>query len=340
MLACVVHGAGDLRTEEVARTEVRPGYVAVDMYLGGICGSDLHYWHHGAVGDSRLREPLVLGHEVVGRVAQLGDGVHRPKPGTAVAIHPAAVCGACLPCRTGRFNICVNVRYLGSAARFPHVQGGFRRQLVVPATQVVPLPAGLDLHRAVLAEPLAVALHAVHRAGDVRGREVLVTGAGPIGVLVAAIARTAGAARVVVTDLIPEALETARAAGATETVALGVDADPAPESVDVVIEASGAPPALRTALSVVRPGGTIVLLGILPPGDVAFAGNLAVTRELTIRGSFRFGSEFTEALTLLHNGLDVDSVVSSIHPLAQAAAAFTLASDRRQSCKVLLDLRG
>lgn len=339
MRACVAYGAGDLRTADVAALPLQPGEVAVDVELGGICGSDLHYWRDGGVGDFRIREPLVLGHEVVGRVAELGEGVDGLATGTAVGIHPATVCGECAPCRSGRRNLCANVRYLGSAARFPHVQGGFRERLVLPAAQVVPLPANLALERAVLAEPLAVALHAVHRAGDVLGRDVLVTGSGPIGVLVVAALRAAGAARITVTDLVPEALEVARAVGATSTTALGADPDPTPDSADVVVEASGAPPALRTGLGAIRRGGTIVLLGMLPPGEVAFAGNVAVTRELDIRGSFRFDAEFGEALTLLAGGLPLDGVVTGVRPLSGAVAAFELAADRQRSCKVLLDLR-
>lgn len=339
MRACVAYGAGDLRTAEVAALPLRPGEVAVDIELGGICGSDLHYWRDGGVGDYRIREPLVLGHEVVGRVAELGDRVDGPAPGTPVAIHPATVCDRCAPCRAGRHNVCANVRYLGSAARLPHVQGGFQERLNVPAAQVVSLPPGLPADRAVLAEPLAVALHAVHRAGDVLGRDVLVTGSGPIGVLVVAVLRAAGAASITVTDLVPEALQVARGVGATATIALGSDPDPTPESADVVIEASGATPALRTALGTVRRGGVVVLLGMLPPGEVAFAGNVGVTKELDVRGSFRFDREFGEALDLLAAGLPVDGVVTAVRPLAEAMPAFQLAADRRRSCKVLLDLR-
>lgn len=339
MQACVAYGAGDLRTAEVDAPPLRPGEIAVDIELGGICGSDLHYWRDGGVGDFRIREPLVLGHEVVGRVAELGEGTTGPATGTAVAVHPATVCGACDPCRSGRRNVCANVRYLGSAARFPHVQGGFRERLNVPATQVLPLPQGLFAERAVLAEPLAVALHAVHRAGDVFGRDVLVTGSGPIGVLVVAALRAAGAHAITVTDLVPEALEVARAVGATGVVVSGRDPDPAPDSADVVIEASGAPPAMRTGLAAVRRGGVVVLLGMLPPGDIAFAGNVAVTRELDVRGSFRFDHEFGEALGLLAGGLPLEGVVTGVRPLADAVTAFELAADRRRACKVLLDVR-
>lgn len=202
MRACVVHAAGDLRVEHRPFTRPGPGQVTVAVTLGGICGSDLHYYRHGRVGDFTVREPMVLGHEVVGHVTALGAETEGPAIGTPVAVHPATPCDHCPHCAAGRRNICADTRYLGSAARTPHVQGGFAQRLTAPAAQIRPLPPELDLRRAVLAEPLSVALHAVHRAGDVTGKRVLVTGAGPIGCLVTAVLRHRGAAEIVVSDLL------------------------------------------------------------------------------------------------------------------------------------------
>ncbi|WP_435070372.1 alcohol dehydrogenase catalytic domain-containing protein, partial [Amycolatopsis thermoflava] len=165
MLACVVHGAGDLRVENRAPVEPGEGEIAVDVSFGGICGSDLHYYHRGAVGDFHVREPLVLGHEVVGHVAALGSDVDGPAAGTAVAVHPATPCDDCPECTGDHRNVCADTRYLGSAARLPHVHGGFAQRITVPAAQVRALPPGLELERAVLAEPLSVALHAVGGGG-------------------------------------------------------------------------------------------------------------------------------------------------------------------------------
>jgi L-idonate 5-dehydrogenase len=336
--ACVVHGAGDLRIEDRSPAEPGPGEVAVAVAYGGICGSDLHYYHRGAVGDFTVREPMVLGHEVVGHVAALGSGVPGPVIGDPVAVHPATPCGECRECREGHRNVCARSRYLGSAARTPHVQGGFTRRLIVPADQVRVLPAGLSLDRAVLAEPLSVALHAIRRAGDVRGKRILITGAGPIGCLVVAALRHAGASEVVVSDLLEQPLDTARQVGATSTVAAGRPDDPAwPDDVDVAIEASGAPAGLAACVQRVRRGGTVVLLGLLPTGETGFPGNVVVARELTLTGAFRFDTEFDQALELLAGGLPVDSVVTHRFPLAEAVAAFDIAGDRTVASKVLLD---
>lgn len=339
MHACVVHGAGDLRVQEWPAAEPGVGEVAIAVRLGGICGSDLHYFHRGAVGDFQVRQPMVLGHEVVGHISALGPASDGPPVGTAVAVHPATPCGDCDECRQGRRNVCARTRYLGSAARIPHVQGGFTQHLVVPAAQVRELPTGLDLRRAVLAEPLSVALHAVHRAGDVRGLRVLVTGAGPIGCLVAAVLRHRGAAEVIVTDLLDQPLAVASRVGATHTVRADRPDDPAwPEQVDAAIEASGAAAGLATCVQRVRRTGTVVLLGLLPPGEVGLMGNLVVTREITLTGAFRFDNELDEAIALLAGGLDVDGVVSHTFPLTQARAAFEMAGDRAHASKVLLDL--
>ncbi|MFG2575467.1 L-idonate 5-dehydrogenase [Streptomyces sp. NPDC048481] len=345
MLGCVIHGRGDLRVEVLAEPAPGPGEVLVAVRYGGICGSDLHYWRHGGVGDFRLREPMVLGHEVVGTVLAHGSpdpsGVSR---GAEAAVHPATPCGACPECARGLRNVCRDARYLGSAARTPHVQGGFAARIVVPAAQVRPLPAGLPLRRAALAEPLSVALHAVRRAGPVAGRRVLVTGAGPIGCLVVAAAKAAGAARVTATDLLPAALGFARAAGADTTVLAGDPETaedqagrPPAEEADVAVEASGTAAGLDACLRGVRRGGTVVQLGMLPPGRSPFAGNLLVGREIELRGAFRFDAEFDDALGLLAARPAFDRLISAVAPVTEAESAFALAADRERSCKVLLD---
>ncbi|MEU6550833.1 L-idonate 5-dehydrogenase [Streptomyces sp. NPDC046915] len=338
MHACVIHAAGDLRVEEFTPSAPGPGEVAVAVAFGGICGSDLHYYRHGRVGDFTVREPMVLGHEIVGHVSALGPGADGPPAGTPVAVHPATPCDQCAECGAGRRNVCAGTRYLGSAARTPHVQGGFAQHVTVPDAQIRVLPPHLDLRRAVLAEPLSVALHAVRRAGDVRGKRVLVTGAGPIGCLVTAVLRHEGAAGIVVSDLMETPLRIAKACGATGTVQVGAEDDAWDTSFDVAVEASGAPAGLRTCVERTRRGGTVVLLGLLPPGEVPLLGNITVTRELELRGAFRFDTEFDEAIGLLAGGLPVDAVVTHTFALSDTRAAFDIAHDRTVASKVLLDL--
>ena len=337
MRALVIHGIHDLQVDDRPAPEPGPGEVEVSIEVGGICGSDLHYFHDAGVGDFRLKEPMILGHEVAGRVARVGSGVRALREGDRVAVHPARPCGTCESCRAGRSNLCTDMRFLGSAARFPHVQGGFSERLVVSAAQIVPVPDQLSLDRAVFAEPLAVGLHAAHRAGDLVGRAVLITGAGPIGILAVLAVRRAGATRVIVTDIVDEPLVMARVVGATDTVNVAASDAPLP-AVDVALEMSGTAAGLATCVGTVRRGGRVVLVGMLPSGSVPAPMNPVVTRELELVGSFRFIAEFQQAVDALAGGLDVHPLLSGSFPLDRAAEAFELASDRKAAMKVQLDL--
>lgn len=340
MKAVVIHAPKDLRLEDQAVAAPGPGEVLVEMAAGGICGSDLHYYNHGGFGSVRIREPMVLGHEVSGRIAALGPGVSGLEIGELVAVSPSRPCGACRFCLAGQPNQCLNMRFYGSAMPFPHIQGAFRQALVVDAAQCVPA-AGLSAGEAAMAEPLAVCLHAVRQAGGLVGARVLVTGAGPIGVLAVMAARRAGAGEIIVTDLTDFTLATARAAGAD--LALNTRDDPealAPYGadkgqVDVLFECSGAAPALAAGLACLRPGGIAVQVGM--SGDMTVPMQVVTTRELTLRGTFRFHPEFAVAVGLMQKRLiDVTPLITHTLPLDRAVEAFELAGDRSRAMKVQL----
>jgi L-idonate 5-dehydrogenase len=337
--ALVIHGKGDLRMDAIAPPPPGPGEVRVRIAWGGICGSDMHYLHHGGVGASVLREPMVLGHEVSGTVEACGPGVSGWDSGEPVAIHPARPCGTCPECRRGLHNLCRNMRFLGSAAYLPHTQGGFRRTMTVAASQLHRLPPGLDLRRAALAEPFAVALHAVARAGSCAGRSVLVQGSGPIGALITAGLAVRGAARIVATDLHDFPLSVARRLGATETWNTGT---PAPdEEFDIVFEATGVVRALPFAIAHTRRGGILVQVGMFPPGNIEVPMAQIIARELDLRGSFRFDGEFAEALDLLATHPHIaDGLVTHEFAFATYAAAFDASSDRQSASKVMLNIGG
>ena len=340
MRAVVVHGAGDLRVDERPDPTPGPGEVLIAMEWGGVCGSDLSYWRHGASGTAVLSAPLVLGHEVAGRIAAVGAGVTGQEIGRPVTVHPAELVGdGCLPERiAGRTNLYPRIRYFGSAAFDPHTDGGFSELRVVRADQVRPLPQGVSTEHGALAEPLAVALHAVHRAGDLRGRDVVVNGAGPIGSLVVAAARYRGAATVVAADIADSSLAVAKALGADETRNLAAG-DTLPEDAELVFEASGAPAALGGVLRATARGGTVVQVGNLP-GTAASAvlGDL-VTREITWVGAYRFVEEISDALAAMRDGLDVSPLITHRFGLDRAAEALAVAADRTSgSSKVMLRL--
>ncbi|MCP2333455.1 alcohol dehydrogenase catalytic domain-containing protein [Actinoalloteichus caeruleus] len=337
-LAVVAHAAGDVRLDRVPLPEPTPAEAVVRIAYGGICGSDLHYWRHGAAGESVLRSPMVLGHEVVGHVERAAADGSGPAAGTPVAVHPANPCGTCDRCAEGRENICPRTTYLGSAARHPHTDGGFAALRVLPATRLLPLPAGLPPRAAALAEPAAVAWHAVARSGEVRGRRVLVTGAGPIGALVVAVLARAGAAEIVVTDLHDRPLRVAEGLGATRTIVATDAASVAALGVDVAVESSGSPAGLAAAAAGLRRGGHLTLLGLVPAGDIPAPVAGLISREITVAGSFRFHDEMAAVLAALADGsLATEGIVSHVIPVHELAAALTTAADAAGSGKVLLD---
>ncbi|MET0605726.1 MAG: L-idonate 5-dehydrogenase [Beijerinckiaceae bacterium] len=340
---CVIHAAKDLRIESRPLHEPGNGEVLVRVGVGGICGSDLHYYLDGGFGAIRVREPLILGHEVAGTIEVLGEGVSGLAVGEAVALNPSHPCGECVHCRAGLFHHCLNMRFWGSAMRTPHVQGGFRERIVVKAEQCVPVGSSVSLAEAAMAEPLAVCMHAVNQAGAIAGKRVLVTGSGPIGVLSLLAARDAGAAEIIVTDVADEPLAFAQKLGATRTVNVARQTDAlAGEAldkgrIDVAFECSGNPRALAQAIEIVRPQGEIVQIGIGGAFDVPM--NVVVSKELNLRGSFRFNQEFALAAQAISTGrIDVKPLVTATHPLDRAVEAFDLAADKRVSMKVQLAL--
>ena len=341
MRAVVIHKPHDLRIDETADLEPGPGQVRVRIETGGICGSDLHYFHAGGFGTVRLREPMVLGHEVAGRIDAIGDGVVRLSVGDRVAVSPSLPCSRCRYCQAGQQMHCLDMRFYGSAMRFPHVQGAFREQLVAEEGQCHLVPASLGIGEAAMAEPLAVCLHAVRRAGPMLGRRVLVTGSGPIGALCAIAARRAGAAEVVATDV--------SAAPAALLMQLGadrfIDVVGEPEALaayglgkgqfDVMLECAGSDQALIAGLDVVKPQGIIVQVGL--GGTATLPLNTLVAKEIELRGTFRFHEEFALAVEMLAKRLiDVAPLITATLPFTEAKQAFELASDRSRAMKVQL----
>lgn len=340
MKAVVIHGAGDLRVQEREVPTPGAGQVLVAMEFGGICGSDLAYYAHGTSGTAILRTPMILGHEVAGRIAQVGAGVSGLTEGTAVTMHPARYGpGPLAPHLGERTNLHHDVRYLGSAAPTPHQDGAFAQYVLAEAGQIRVLPPGVSTRHGAVAEPFGVALHAVHRAGSVQGLDVLVNGVGPIGALCVAAARARGAGRVTAADIAPAALQIAAELGADHTVNVAAGEE-LPTDVPVVIEASGAAATLGPVLAAVTRGGVVVQVGNLPLTErPAVLGNL-VTREVEWRGSYRFVDEITDAVALLDGHVDVEPLLTHTFSIDEARLAFDTAADPGSGAgKVLLDLR-
>lgn len=336
MRAIVIHAPKDLRIEERAARAPGAGEVSVRLAAGGVCGSDLHYYNHGGFGAVRLKEPMILGHEVSGHVEALGPGVEGLAVGDLVAVSPSRPCGRCRYCAEGLRNHCLDMRFYGSAMPFPHIQGAFRELLVADAAQCV-RAEGLSPGVAAMAEPLSVCLHAARRAGELLGRKVLVTGCGPIGALAIMAARRAGAAEIVATDIAGGALAHALKAGADRAVNVaepgalaGYEADKG--YFDVQIECSGAPAAIAAGVAALRPRGVLVQVGL--GGDMTVPLQAMTAKEIDLRGAFRFHEEFAPAVALMRAGLiDPSPLITHTMKLEEAETAFTMAADRSVAMK-------
>jgi L-idonate 5-dehydrogenase len=337
-----LYGKQDLKVETQECAGPGAGEVRLKMAWGGICGSDLHYFQDGGFGPVRVREPIISGHEASGFVEAIGAGVTRLKPGMLVAISPSQPCGHCHYCSIGQPIHCLDMKFMGSAMRLPHEQGMFREHLIVPAAQCFPVEGEVSAAEAACAEPLAVCLHAIAQARDLPGKNVLVTGAGPIGLLVVAAARHAGAERITVTDLADAALSRAPAMGADETINVSEPDALAPYqkdkgTFDVVFECSAAGPAVVSAFQSVKPRGTVVQVGVT--GEVSVPLNMLVGKEIVWRGSQRFHEEFSRAVELIGSrAIDVRPILSHTFPIDEALQAFLQASDRSAACKVQIAL--
>lgn len=345
-IGVVIHAKDDLRLEELPMPEPAADQALIEIAYGGICGSDLHYWRHGAAGQSILREPMLLGHEVVGTVLQAAADGSSPATGTLVAVHPATELDdeVHTPYPANKPNLAPGGTYLGSAARFPHTQGGFARYLALPSRMLRVLPENLSLRDAAIAEPAAVAWHAVKQAGYqsdgssvLRGAKVLVIGAGPIGALTVAAAKSLGASEIIAVDLQAKPLEIAGSVGASSTLQSPSERELDAIHAEVVFESSGHHSGLALAMRGAQRGGRVVMVGLLPAGPQPVEISLAVSRELLLIGSFRFNEELDEVLSALADGTLVADVVTHSFPVERALEAFELAGDPSRSGKVLLE---
>jgi L-idonate 5-dehydrogenase len=270
-------------------------------------------------------------------VVEVGDAVEGLAAGDLVAVSPSRPCGRCRFCAEGLRNQCLGMRFYGSAMPFPHIQGAFRELLVAEAGQCIRAD-GLSAAEAAMAEPLAVCLHATRRAGEILGKRGRVTGCGPIGTLAILAARCAGAAEIVATDRAANALAHAARIGADRTIHLHQTPDALSAygadkgHFDVLYECSGAAPALAAGIAALRPRGVALQLGL--GGDMSVPMVLITTKEIELRGSFRFHEEFATAVALMRSGrIDVRPLITHTLPLDQSEQAFRIASDRSLAMK-------
>lgn len=303
----------------------------VKITRGGICGSDIHYYQHGGIGDFSLQHPMTLGHEVIGRLYPSNE---------TVAVNPSKPCGACEYCKSGRSNQCLEMEFFGSAMRTPHVDGGFAEYVKVRKDQIVPYDENKSQDIMAFAEPLAVAIHAVNQSGGVVGKKVLVTGCGPIGSLIIAACQAAGASEVVGSDLSERCRDIATAMGATSTFS---PMDTVPDLYikekgyfDVSFEASGAVPAFHSCIDMTKAAGALVLVG-MRPGMVDFPLTKCLAKEINVKGSFRFISEFETAVKWLETGkINPLPLLTKVFSFTDIIEALDLAADKSKAMKIQL----
>ena len=345
MHALVIHAPHDLRLDTISsdNAALAPNDVRVRMAAGGICGSDLHYYHHGGFGVVRIKEPMTLGHEASGHVEAVGSAVKNFNKGDLVAVNPSNPCGTCASCVGGQQQHCENMLFNGSAMRFPHVQGLFRDRVTVSHKRVFKIDAAVSAAEASLCEPFSVTLHAANQAGDLRGKTVLVSGCGPIGILSIVSARLAGAKRIVATDITTHSLNVAAKFGCDECIDVSKGVDGLAHltdkrgQIDVAFECSGNPHAMRAVIATLKPRGRMVLVGL--GGDAEVPMNMIVAKELEIVGTFRFNEEFGRAAELISTRkVDLKPMLSETFPMTAATDAFALASDRNRATKVVIAL--
>lgn len=335
--SCVVTGKKDVAVID-QQLDYQGTGTLVKVTRGGICGSDLHYYEHGQVGDFKVREAMVLGHEVVGVVEQSDSAALLP--GQKVALNPSKPCKSCKYCLAGEENQCTTMKFFGSAMYFPHINGAFTQHKIVDSAQCIPYDNAVSDRLMVFAEPLAVAIHAVNQAGDVSGKTVFVSGVGPIGSLIVAAAKAKGAAQVVCTDLSERCLQIALAMGATQTLqAAGGDFAPYlldKGYFDISFDASGHHSSIRRCLEVTRARGTLVQVGM--GGAIPdFPMMMLIAKEIKWVGSFRFTEEFATAVQWLADKvIDPMPLLSAEYPQTDLTQALDFALDKSKASKVQL----
>ena len=336
-----IHGPLDLRIEDYQVDNLGANQVEIHIAIGGICGTDLHYYKHGGFGQIKLREPMILGHEVSGFISKIGSNVENLSIGQLVSVSPSRPCNKCNFCLKGNQIQCMNMKFYGSAMPFPHIQGAFRETLIAEDFQCVPAD-GLSPEEAAMAEPLAVCLHAIKQAGKILGKKVIVTGSGPIGTLCVAAARRAGAEEIIVTDISTNALSFSNSVGADRIINILEEHDKLKNYqsnkgyFDVAIECSGSAQGISDSINCLKPKGTLIQLGL--GGDVLIPLVSVTTKELNLKGSFRFHSEFELAVKMMKKKLiDVNPLITHKIEFKNAIDGFELAmNNNKKSMKVQL----
>jgi len=332
MKAAIMNGIRQVGIEEIPQPEIRPDQALVAIRAVGVCGSDIHYYTHGRIGDYVVNPPFILGHECAGVIVEVGSQVTNVAPGDRVAVEPGVPCRRCVFCKQGRYNLCRDVVFLAT----PPVNGAFAEYIAHAADFLYKLPDNASFNDGAMCEPLSTGMQAVNRSGLRMGDSVFVAGVGPIGLMTLQAFRAAGAGAVYVSDLDTSRLELAKKLGAT-TVFQANDADLISElrdltdglGPDIVVETAGSERATAQSIDIVRPGGVVVLVGLAPTAGVEMNTLAAIDKEIDIRGVFRYANTYPAALSMIARGtIDVTSMVTAEYPFEDTDRALSDVADR------------
>lgn len=329
-LTAVLKCKGDLRLENRPVPEPSANEVLIAIHTVGICGSDVHYWKNGCIGDFIVKEPMVLGHESSGIIAKVGTGVKNLKPGDRVCIEPGVPCRICEMCKIGRYNLCPDIKFCAT----PPIDGSLCQYYTHAADFCYKLPDNISLEEGALMEPLSVGIHACKRAGITAGSSVVICGAGPIGLVSLLVCKAMGASKICITDIFQNRLEVAKKLGATcQILVKDKDHKDIIEEIksklgncpDSTIECSGAESSVKLAILVTKRGGTVVLVGLGAP-EIKIPIIDATVREVDIRGIFRYANCYPTALNLVASGaVDVKPLITHRFALKETLNAFETA---------------
>lgn len=334
MKAAFLTGLRRLEIRDAPQPQIQDeGEVLLRVDVVGVCGSDVHVYREGQIGGLAAQFPWIVGHECAGTVEAVGPAVRHLRPGRRVAVDPLIACGRCDQCRIGRKHTCRNQRFLATPGQMP---GAMVEYLVIPADCCHPIPDSMTFVQAALAEPLSIALHARNLAKIKQGQTAAVLGCGPIGLSVLAVLRHAGAGNLYATDLIDRRLEIAERFGADWTgsprrqdivAAIG---RAEPHGVDYVFECAGQQETIDQGVMLLRPGGTLLLVGIPEQDRVSIEIHAARRHELTLRNARRQNDCVREAVDLVGDKrIDLDAMATHHFALAESQAAFEMVSEYR-----------
>jgi len=333
---------GKMEIIEESIPEVRAGTALVKIEYNGICGSDVHFYKDGRVGDCILHDKFVLGHEVSGTVVETGEEVTNLKKGDRVALEPGYTCGKCEFCKTGRYNLCPEVKFFAA----PPVPGALQEYVVHPADMCFKLPDGVSTMEGALVEPLAVGLHAASLGEVTLGQSVVILGAGCIGLVTLLAAKGRGAARIIVADRYDKRLEFASEMGATDTINVQKEelieriGEILGEGPDVVFETAGSPVTIAQTSFIVKRGGAIVLVGMAAESEVSYNFYQVMEKEIVIKCVFRYRNLYPAAIAAISSGsIDVKQIVTHVFALEDSNKAFeTVVQDARNVVKGVIKM--